>query len=68
MNKIGWEKAESETATLRGQLDSAIQQRLAAEDRVSHLDGALKECMRQLRHAREEQEENIHDAIVKKNS
>lgn len=62
----GWEKVEAEAATLKQQLDSAIQQRLATEDRVSHLDSALKECMRQLRHVREEQEQNIHDAIVKK--
>lgn len=62
----GWEKAEAEAATLRQQLESAIQQKLATEDRVSHLDGALKECMYQLRHVREQQEEKIHDAIVKK--
>eukprot|EP00249_Psilotum_nudum_P024007 c29056_g1_i4 orf=427-4065(-) len=62
----GWEKAESETATLKQKLDAALQQRLAAEDRLLHLDGALKECMRQLRYVREEQEQRIHDMVMKK--
>eukprot|EP00250_Pteridium_aquilinum_P023033 c2608_g1_i1 orf=123-3737(+) len=62
----GWETVEAEAAALKQQLESTIQQKLATEDRVSHLDGALKECMRQLRSVREEQEENIHNAIVKK--
>eukprot|EP00250_Pteridium_aquilinum_P019260 c24368_g2_i1 orf=247-3720(+) len=61
----GWEKAEAEALTLKQQLESVMQQKLATEDRVSHLDGALKECMRQLRHVREEQEEKIHDATIK---
>ncbi|XP_039041638.1 filament-like plant protein [Hibiscus syriacus] len=43
----------------------AVQQNSALEDRVSHLDGALKECVRQLRQAREEQEEKVHEAIAK---
>lgn len=33
---------------------------------MEHLDGALKEVMKQLRGAREEQEQRIHEAIVKK--
>lgn len=43
-----------------------MQQKLATEDRVAHLDGALKECMKQLRHVREEQEQRIHESLVKK--
>lgn len=62
----GWETVEAEAASLKQQLESTIQQKLATEDRVSHLDGALKECMRQLRNVREEQEDNIHNAIMKK--
>ncbi|KAH7365639.1 hypothetical protein KP509_18G039000 [Ceratopteris richardii] len=62
----GWEKADSETATVKEQLDAETQKRFALEDRVAHLDGALKECMRQLRHVREQQEQKIHEAIVKK--
>jgi hypothetical protein len=36
------------------------------EDRAAHLDGALKECMKQLRHVREEHEQLMHDTLVKK--
>lgn len=62
----GWEKAENEVASLKLQLEAAVKQNSALEDRVSHLDGALKECVRQLRQSREEQEKNIHEAVVKK--
>ncbi|KAI5064907.1 hypothetical protein GOP47_0019602 [Adiantum capillus-veneris] len=62
----GWEKAEAEAVDLKEKLEAAMQQKFATEDRVSHLDGALKECMKQLRHVREEQEQKIHDAVVKK--
>ncbi|XVE55338.1 hypothetical protein DITRI_Ditri03aG0150900 [Diplodiscus trichospermus] len=61
----GWEKAENEVVVLKQKLDAAIQQNSALEDRVSHLDGALKECVRQLRQAREEQELKIHEAVAK---
>ncbi|KAH7422137.1 hypothetical protein KP509_13G092400 [Ceratopteris richardii] len=59
----GWEKAESESASLRGLLDAEKEKRLALEDRVSQLDGALKECMKQLRHVREQQEQRIHETV-----
>uniref|UniRef100_A0A7I4CJX4 Uncharacterized protein n=1 Tax=Physcomitrium patens TaxID=3218 RepID=A0A7I4CJX4_PHYPA len=62
----GWEKAESEAVSLKAQLDAALQQKLATEDRVAHLDGALKECMKQLRHLREENEQRVHDTLLKK--
>ncbi|XP_077248810.1 filament-like plant protein [Tasmannia lanceolata] len=62
----GWEKAETEVGTLKQQLEAATQKSTALEDRVGHLDGALKECVRQLRQGREEQEQKIHDAIIKK--
>lgn len=42
----GWEKAENEVTALKKQLEVAIQQKAGLEDRVSHLDGALKECVR----------------------
>jgi hypothetical protein len=63
---LGWERAENEAAALKGQLDEAVEQKLGTEDRVQHLDGALKEVVKQLRCAREEQEQRIHDTIVKK--
>lgn len=61
----GWERAETEAAAFKLQRDAAIQQKLATEDRVQHLDGALKEVMKQLRSAREEQEQRIHEIMVK---
>ncbi|KAH7291411.1 hypothetical protein KP509_29G015700 [Ceratopteris richardii] len=61
----GWEKAETEALNLKHELEIMIQQKLATEDRVSHLDEALKECMQQLRHVREEQETKIHDVTMK---
>ncbi|KAK4352724.1 hypothetical protein RND71_028242 [Anisodus tanguticus] len=63
----GWEKAENEVSVLKQQLDAAVQQNLTLEVRVSHLDGALKECVRQLRQARDEQEKRIQDAMAEKN-
>lgn len=63
----GWEKAENEVATLKQQLEAAVQQNLNLEVRVSHLDGALKECVRQFRQGRDEQEKRISDAIAERN-
>ncbi|KAI5355284.1 hypothetical protein L3X38_008179 [Prunus dulcis] len=62
----GWEKAENEATVFKLELEATMQQNSALEDRVSHLDGALKECVRQLRQAREEQEQAIQEAVVKK--
>ncbi|GMI93155.1 hypothetical protein HRI_002984800 [Hibiscus trionum] len=62
----GWEKAENDVLALKQQLDAATKKNAALEDRVGHLDGALKECVRQLRQAREEQERKIHEAAAKK--
>ncbi|KAK9285671.1 hypothetical protein L1049_024870 [Liquidambar formosana] len=61
----GWEKAETEVVSLKQKLDVAIQQRVVGEERSTHLDAALKECMQQLRFVREEQEQRIHDAVMK---
>ncbi|GMI82924.1 vesicle tethering 1 [Hibiscus trionum] len=61
----GWETAENEVVVLKQKLEAAVQQNSALEDRVSHLDGALKECVRQLRQAKEEQEEKICEAVEK---
>ncbi|KAL1533615.1 filament-like plant protein [Salvia divinorum] len=63
----GWEKAENEMAALKQQLEVALQQNVSLEVRVSHLDGALKECVRQLRQGRDEQEKRISDAIAEGN-
>ncbi|PQP99640.1 filament-like plant protein isoform X1 [Prunus yedoensis var. nudiflora] len=61
----GWEKAENEATVFKLELEATMQQNSALEDRVSHLDGALKECVRQLRQAREEQEQAIQEAVRK---
>lgn len=63
----GWEKAENEVAALKQQLEAALQQNVNLEVRVSHLDGALKECVKQLREGREEHEKRISDAIADRN-
>ncbi|XP_076915912.1 filament-like plant protein isoform X2 [Bidens hawaiensis] len=62
----GWEKAENEVTKLKQELEEAVQQNLALEVRTNHLDGALKECVKQLRLAKEEQDQKINDIIVDK--
>ncbi|KAL7131952.1 hypothetical protein ABFS83_12G039600 [Erythranthe nasuta] len=62
----GWEKAENEVLVVKQQNDSLIRKNSILEERVIHLDGALKECLRQLRQARDYQEENIYEAVAKK--
>ncbi|KAJ7957074.1 filament-like plant protein [Quillaja saponaria] len=62
----GWEKAENEVLSLKQQLESANKRNSALEDRVTHLDGALKECVRELRQAREEQDKKIHEVVSNK--
>lgn len=62
----GWEKAENEVFVLKQQLESLTQKSSSLEDRTIHLDVAFKECMKQLRHEREEREQKIHEAITKK--
>ncbi|TKY55691.1 Filament plant protein 7 [Spatholobus suberectus] len=61
----GWKKGEAEVLSMKQDLDEALQQRMVYEERVAHLDGALKECMQQLRFVREEQGQRIHDAVMK---
>ena len=51
--------------SLKQELDGALLQRVVGEERLAHLDAALKECMQQLRFVREEQEKRIHDAVMK---
>lgn len=60
---LGWEKAENEVLALKQKLEAAYQKNSALEDRLGHLDGALKECVRQLRQSREEQEQKINEAV-----
>ncbi|TVU39000.1 hypothetical protein EJB05_12399 [Eragrostis curvula] len=62
---LGWEKAQKEIASLKTQLSAASATNSALEDRLIHLDGALKECVRQLRRAKEDQEQTVQDALAK---
>ncbi|CAK9178433.1 unnamed protein product [Ilex paraguariensis] len=62
----GWEKAEAEAAALKNHLESVTLLKLTAEDRASHLDGALKECMRQVRNLKEEHEQKLHEVVLTK--
>ncbi|EPS68737.1 hypothetical protein M569_06029, partial [Genlisea aurea] len=62
----GWEKAEAEATALKNHLESVTLLKLTAEDRAAHLDGALKECMRQIRNLKEENEHKLQDMAVSK--
>ncbi|KAF8748719.1 hypothetical protein HU200_012858 [Digitaria exilis] len=62
----GWEQAEAEAWTLKLQLETVTLSKLAAEERAAHLDGALKECMKQVRTVKEEGELKLHDVVLAK--
>ncbi|KAK3231771.1 hypothetical protein Dsin_003652 [Dipteronia sinensis] len=62
----GWEKAEAEALALKNHLESVTLLKLTAEDRAAHLDGALKECMRQIRNLKEEHEQKLQDVVITK--
>ncbi|KAI4330097.1 hypothetical protein MLD38_028404 [Melastoma candidum] len=62
----GWEKAETEVSILKKQLDAAVDRNSKLDDRIGQLDSALKECVRQLRLARDEQDQKILEAITKR--
>ncbi|KAJ8762213.1 hypothetical protein K2173_007369 [Erythroxylum novogranatense] len=62
----GWEKAEAEALALKNHLESVTLSKLTVEDRASHLDGALKECMRQIRNLKEEHEQKLQEVVTTK--
>ncbi|KAG0501340.1 hypothetical protein HPP92_001412 [Vanilla planifolia] len=62
----GWEKAEAEALALKLQLESLTLSKLSAEEKALHLDGALKECMKQIRNVKEESEQKLHDVVFTK--
>lgn len=49
---------------MKNHLESVTLAKLTAEDRASHLDGALKECMRQIRNLKEEHEQKLQEVVV----
>ncbi|XP_047317073.1 filament-like plant protein 3 [Impatiens glandulifera] len=64
---LGWENAETEVMNLKQKLELETNKVSTLEDRVGQLDGALKECLRQLRQAKEEQQEQkIHEDFTTK--
>jgi chromosome segregation ATPase len=65
-SSIGWEQAEREVTNLKQQLDATSHKNISLEDQISHLDTALKECVRQLRQSRDEQSQKILEAISAK--
>ncbi|CAD6204896.1 unnamed protein product [Miscanthus lutarioriparius] len=62
----GWEQAEPEASALKLQLEIVTLSKLAAEERATHLDGALKECMKQVRAVKEEGEQKLLDVVLAK--
>ncbi|MED6220202.1 hypothetical protein PIB30_042633 [Stylosanthes scabra] len=60
----GWEKADAEVASLRCQLKSLTVPKLVVEDRALHLDGALNECMKQIRTVKEDSEQKLKELIL----
>ncbi|CAN8312613.1 unnamed protein product [Cochlearia groenlandica] len=62
----GWEKAEAEASALKTHLENVTLAKLGVEDRAAHLDGALKECMRQIRSLKEENEQKLRDVVASK--
>ncbi|CAN6305526.1 unnamed protein product [Urochloa humidicola] len=62
----GWEQAEAEASALKLQLETLTLSKIAAEERAAHLDGALKECMKQVRTVKEESEQKLHDIVFAK--
>ncbi|XP_078150601.1 uncharacterized protein LOC144545907 [Carex rostrata] len=63
---VGWEEAEREVINLKQQLEATSHKNISLEDHISHLDTALKECVRQLRQSRDEQPQKILEAISAK--
>lgn len=51
---------------MKSNLESVTLSKLTAEDRASHLDGALKECMRQIRNLKEDHERNLQEVVLTK--
>ncbi|KAA8524434.1 hypothetical protein F0562_010842 [Nyssa sinensis] len=62
----GWEKAKAKALALKNHLESVTLLKLTAEDRASHLDGALKECMRQIQNLKEEHEQTLQEVVLTK--
>ncbi|KAJ1703221.1 hypothetical protein LUZ63_003000 [Rhynchospora breviuscula] len=60
---LGWERAEEEIAGLKSQLNSSNQRNSELDEKIRHQDGALKECVRELRQVRSDQERKLEEAL-----
>uniref|UniRef100_M1CF91 Myosin heavy chain, fast skeletal muscle, embryonic n=1 Tax=Solanum tuberosum TaxID=4113 RepID=M1CF91_SOLTU len=61
----GQKKAEAEVLCLKKELNEAVHQREAANERIMHLNTALKDHMQQLASLREDDEQKIRDAEMR---
>ncbi|MQL75977.1 hypothetical protein Taro_008360 [Colocasia esculenta] len=61
----GWEKAEAEAASLKEELDDALQCKFTAEEKIADIETALEECKQQLQVGHEEQKQMASDAAMK---
>ncbi|KAJ8572373.1 hypothetical protein K7X08_008884 [Anisodus acutangulus] len=61
----GQKKAEAEVLCIKKELDAAVHQREEANERIMHLNSALRDHMQQLASLREEQEQKVRDAVLK---
>ncbi|KAI6677967.1 hypothetical protein NL676_038763 [Syzygium grande] len=59
------DRAEARAILLQQELEQALRQGAAANERLTHLDTELKECTEQLNALREEAELATHDAIAR---
>ncbi|KAJ6777210.1 FILAMENT-LIKE PROTEIN (DUF869) [Salix koriyanagi] len=64
----GQEKEEAEVDCLKKELDGNLKKGLAANEKLSHSDAALKKCMQQMNSFREEKEQKIHGAVMEATS
>lgn len=62
----GWEMATAEVGNLKLKLEQTLQQKDTAEKKMARMEVALKECVKELRWAREEQSERINQAVAER--
>lgn len=61
----GQKKAEAEVLCLKKELDETVHQREAANERIMHLNTALRDHMQQLASLREEEEQKVRDSVMR---
>ncbi|KAF3615686.1 putative O-acyltransferase WSD1-like [Capsicum annuum] len=61
----GQKKAEAEVLCLKKELDEAVNQREAANERIMHLNTALRDHMQQLASLRDDEEQKVRDTVMR---